>query len=54
MVEIDQGKGMSMRDLNPPEEWRVTLKLNDELEKVHIRIVAKKFTFINHEGHAKN
>ena len=34
MVEINQGKGMSMKDLDPKEKRRARLKPNDELEKV--------------------
>ena len=36
---------MSMRDLDPKEKRKVRPEPNDELQKIHIRAVAKKFTF---------
>ena len=46
MVEIDQSKNMSMRDLDPKEEGRMRPEPNDELQKIQIGAVAEKFTFI--------
>ena len=46
MVEIDQSKGISMRDLDPCEEGRARLEQSDEMEKVQIGPIVEKFTFI--------
>ena len=46
MVEIDQNKSTSIKNLDPREEGRTRPKLNDELQKIQIGVVAKMFTFI--------
>ena len=46
IVEIDQPKKMNIRDLDPREEGRARLEPNDELQKVQIGAIPKKFTFI--------
>ena len=46
MVEIDQGRKMDMRDVDPKEEGRARLEPNDDLQKIQIGIEAEKFTFI--------
>ena len=46
MVEIDQSKKMSMGDLDLREEGRARPEPNEELQKIHIRVVVEKFTFI--------
>ena len=46
MVEIDQNKSMSMRDLDPREDERARPKHNDELQKIHIGVIDEKFKFI--------
>ena len=46
MVEIDQNKNMSMRDLDPREEGRVRPEPNDKAQKIQIGAAAKMFMFI--------
>ena len=46
MVEIDQGRKMDMRDVDPKEEGKARLEPNDDLQKIQIGIEAEKFTFI--------
>ena len=49
MVEIDQNKNMSMRDLDPREEGRVRPEPNDKAQKIQIGAVAEMFMFIRWE-----
>ena len=42
MVEIDQNKNMSVRDLDSRKEGRVRLEPNDELQKIQIGVIAEK------------
>ena len=41
MVEIDQDKGIGMRDLEPWEEGRARLKPNDGFEKVQLELLLR-------------
>ena len=46
MVKVDQPIKMNMRDLDPREEGRARPESNDELQKIQIRTMPQKFTFV--------